>query len=234
MSFAVMTAFAVTLSVGSPTAQAQTTTAVDQSTFQQQLASANWALTEGMDNSLTFMENGGVSDATQSPISYGFTTATWNMSILFNDGTATVTAQTDWYPGIFDWLMTSAMGSSGPVESVLFGITYQALDAQSITISDIAVNGGTPLADSVFADPSNLFSGLSVNDDGTPITSITYDMSVYSANPDDPLTEIVPTMLSTVLVPEVATVPEPSTFGTILLGLGSLGTFAKRIKSEKI
>lgn len=232
MSLAVVASVVTILSIGSPTAQAQATTTVDQSTFQQQLAAAPWALTEGMDNSITFMENGGVSEAINSPMSFGFNTATWNMSIVFNNGTATVTAQTDWHPGVFDWIIPSSMSSLRPVESALFGITYQALDAQSITVSDIAVNGGIPLAGTVFADQNNPFGGLSVDDGGVPISSITYDMTIYVANPNEPFNEIVPTMMSTVLVPEAASVPEPSTFTTLILGLGSLRFFTK-IRSGK-
>lgn len=221
MSFVVVTLIVTILLVGSPSAQAQATV-VDQSTFQQQLASSTWALTEGMDSSLTFTENGNVSEATGAFITPGSALAVWNMSILFNDGTATVTAHETQYPTQFYWAISTPMGSLGPVESAMFGITYQALDPENITINDIAVNGGAPLSSTVFADQNNPFGGLSVNDGGTPITSITYDMSVYVSNPNEPFTETSPTMLSTVMVPAEATsVPEPGTFGPAALLLVS-------------
>ncbi len=229
MSFAVMTAIVTILSIGTPTAQAQTTTAVDQSTFQQQLATAPWALTEGMDGSLTFTDNGNNSTGYGAGFIPDYPQTTlWNMSILFNGDTATVTAQTSLWSPTFNWSIPSTMGSSAPVSSLLFGITYQAPDVESITISDIAVNGGTPLADTVFADQNDQFGGLSVNNDGAPITSVSYDMTVYFENPalynsEDALAS---TMLSTVAT-ETASVPEPGTWQEIVVGLGAIGAMRR-------
>ena len=220
MSFVVVTLIVTILLVGSPSAQAQATV-VDQATFQQQLASSTWALTEGMDGSLVFGENGNTSLATSAAFIPSYLPTTlWNMSILFNGDIATVTAQTSFWSPAFNWSISSPMGSA-PVSSLMFGITYQAPDDESITISDIVINGHT-VGNVLDVDQNNPFGELSL-DSSVPITSLSYDMTVYFANPalynseDGP----GPTMLSTVAA-ETTSVPEPGTCGEVLLGLGAI------------
>ena len=216
---------------GSTAVLAQTTSSISQAQFNAETHTSLWSFEDGMDWSTTFSVNGAVSDPSSSPLYFGDASTVWSIAITINSGHVLTTAQTLTDSPVFNWSENSMVASLVSSTTISLAAAYNANNNEGMMISGISINDGIPVSGTITADQSNPFGELTINN-SIPITSLDYTLTVNTPDPSDVQAYASsggPAVSTTIMIPQIASIPEPSTIAMMALGLAGMAVkFGRR------
>ena len=186
-----------------------------QGQFNSMMSNSTFFFTAGSDNSITIGTNNpnGTSQSGSTFLTFGTSSATWNLAYSFGNNSATLTATTPYLSPNLDWQISSPINSLSPLMGIVFGNSYQTLSNESVTISEIKING-VSITGTVFAGPGQTFQGFLI-DYGSAITSLSYKLTLDTPNGTTyyGLDGIIPAIKST--IGGLANIPNSNWFTAI-------------------
>src|SRR5665213_1619274 len=189
------------LAIGTRFLLAQTVVNVSQPQFNSALNSSAWFFKEGSDNSISMGTSRPMNSQTSSTFLIFGATTTWNMSYSFDSSDVSLTATTDFHSPSFNWQMSIPFNSAPLTLDV--GNLFQGTNDESETISDITINGGVPISGTFTVAAGQKFSGLLIDNNGIPITSLNYNLEIDTPSGKEIFGSdgITPAILSMVVIP---------------------------------
>jgi hypothetical protein len=217
-----------------------TVSSINETQFTTESSSSKWNLTGDIYGSFKITSQNSDSQtgtylSTSGGLMYDIPSV-WHMSLTFDSSlnNVTIVAKSEYkMEGVpnpaFDWSYTSSPGSISPANSLAIGSAWNTdISGMNINISAISINGAS-VNDIINAGGAgNYFGGVMINNGSTAIRSVDYTMTIsmpsyaYASSPD------LAKMNTSIFIPSVNNVPEPSTWALMGMGLLAVAFKAKR------